>query len=91
MTISRKVSAFAFGLILIFGCRPPIDGVPDASASSIAGELRTSRDVFVRVHLPQMADAIAAPIVNAIARNVVGSAGVQLEIAAPISAFDAFQ
>ena len=38
-----------------------------------------------------MADAIAAPIVNAIARNVVGSAGVQLEIAAPISAFDAFQ
>jgi len=38
-----------------------------------------------------MADAIAAPIVNAIARNVVGSAGVQLEIAAPYSAFDAFQ
>lgn len=91
MIIARKIGTLVIVLALVAGCRPPIDGGPGPSASSIAGDLRPSKEMTVRFHLPLVPDVLAGPIVNAIARDVVGSAGVRLEIVTPLTAADAFQ
>lgn len=86
-----RFSVVAICLTLLVGCRPPIGGEPGQSASSITGDLKPSAEMTVRLHLPLVSDALAGPIVNASVRDVVGSAGVRLEIVTPFSAYDAFQ
>jgi hypothetical protein len=69
--------------LVAVACRPPIGGSVEPSASSIAGELRPSKEISVTVHLPGAPDVLTAPLAFAAASETIAAAGITLNQVAP--------
>jgi hypothetical protein len=76
------VSILSIALIVV-ACRPPAGGSVEPSASSIAGELRPSKEISVTVHLPGAPDVLTAPLAYATASETIAAAGITLNQVAP--------
>jgi hypothetical protein len=76
------VSILSIALIAV-ACRPPVGGSAEPSASSIAGELRPSKEISVTVHLPGSPDVLTAPLAYAAASATIAAAGITLNQVAP--------
>lgn len=83
MTKRRSlVSILSIALIAV-ACRPPVGGSAEPSASSIAGELRPSKEISVTVHLPGSPDVLTAPLAYAAASATIAAAGITINQVAP--------
>lgn len=83
MTKRHNLTALLSIALIAVACRPPIGGSVEPSASSIAGELRPSKEISVTVHLPGAPDVLTAPLAYAAASESIAAAGITLNQVAP--------
>ena len=83
MTKRRSLAAILSIALIAVACRPPVGGSVEPSASSIAGELRPSKEISVTVHLPGAPDVLTAPLAYAAASETIAAAGITLNQVAP--------
>ena len=83
MTKRRSLASILSIALIAVACRPPVGGSVEPSASSIAGELRPSKEISVTVHLPGAPDALTAPLAYAAASETIATAGITLNQVAP--------
>ena len=83
MTKRHSIAALLSIALIAVACRPPVGGSVEPSASSIAGELRPSKEIAVTVHLPGAPDVLTAPLAYAAASETIAAAGITLSQVAP--------
>ena len=83
MTKRRSLASILSIALIAVACRPPVGGSVEPSASSIAGELRPSKEIVVTVHLPGAPDVLTAPLAYAAASETIAAAGITLDQVAP--------
>ena len=83
MTKRNNIAALLSIALIAVACRPPIGGSVEPTASSIAGELRPSKEISVTVHLPGAPDVLTAPLAYAAASESIAAAGITLNQVAP--------
>ena len=83
MTKRHSIAALLSIALVAVACRPPVGGSVEPSASSIAGELRPSKEIAVTVHLPGAPDVLTAPLAYAAASETIAAAGITLNQVAP--------
>jgi len=83
VTKSRSLASILSIALIAVACRPPIGGSVEPTASSIAGELRPSKEISVTVHLPGAPDVLTAPLAYAAASESIAAAGITLNQVAP--------
>ena len=83
MTKRRSLASILSIALIAVACRPPVGGSVEPSASSIAGELRPSKEIAVTVHLPGAPDVLTAPLAYAAASETIAAAGITLNQVAP--------
>ena len=83
MTKRRSLASILSIALIAVACRPPVGGSVEPSASSIAGELRPSKEISVTVHLPGAPDVLTAPLAYAAASETIAAAGITLNQVAP--------
>ena len=83
MTKRHSIAALLSIALVAVACRPPVGGSVEPSASSIAGELRPSKEIAVTVHLPGAPDVLTAPLAYAAASETIAAAGITLNQVPP--------
>jgi hypothetical protein len=83
VTKRRSIATLLSIALVAIACRPPVGGSVEPTASSIAGELRPSKEIAVTVHLPGAPDVLTAPLAYAAASETISAAGVTLNQVAP--------
>jgi hypothetical protein len=90
VTKRRNFASLLSIALIAVACRPPIGGSVEPSASSIAGDLRPSKEIAVTVHLPGAPDVLTAPLAYAAASETIAAAGITVNQVAPAVGEDAF-
>lgn len=90
MSKRRNFASLLSIALIAVACRPPIGGSVEPSASSIAGDLRPSKEIAVTVHLPGAPDVLTAPLAYAAASETIAAAGITVNQVAPTVGEDAF-
>jgi len=83
VTKRRSLASILSIALIAVACRPPVGGSVEPSASSIAGELRPSKEISVTVHLPGAPDVLTAALAYAAASETIAAAGITLNQVAP--------
>jgi hypothetical protein len=83
VTKRRSLASILSIALIAVACRPPVGGSVEPSASSIAGELRPSKEIAVTVHLPGAPDVLTAPLAYAAASETIAAAGITLNQVPP--------